>query len=64
MSNELKAKIYDLSEELAAVRSVLQEQVQALVEIASILEVKPDENNDVKLENIIAAAKQLKNEMV
>lgn len=64
MSNELKAKIYDLSEELAAVRSVMQEQVQALVEIAAILEVKPDENNDVKLENIIAAAKQLKNEMV
>lgn len=64
MSNELKAKIYDLSEELAAVRSVMQEQFQALVEIAAILEVKPDENNDVKLENIIAAAKQLKNEMV
>lgn len=64
MSNELKAKIYDLSEELAAVRSVMQEQVQALVEIAAILEVKPDENNNVKLENIIAAAKQLKNEMV
>lgn len=63
MSTELKAKIYDLQEEVTTLKNYLSEQTAVLVEVAQLLGVEPVENN-YSLEDIVAAAREQLNEVV
>ena len=55
MSNELKAKIYDLSEENAALRKALQEAHETLVKVAEKAGVEPSESGNITFEQILEA---------
>lgn len=63
MSVELKAKIYDLQEELETLKLHLSEQTAVLVEVAQLLGVEPVDNN-YTLEDIVAAAREQLHEVV
>lgn len=63
MSTELKAKIYDLQEEVTTLKNYLSEQTAVLVEVANLLGVEPVKNN-YSLEDIVAAAREQLNEVV
>lgn len=55
MSNELKAKIYDLSEENATLRKALQEAHETLVKVAEKVGVEPSESGNITFEQILEA---------
>lgn len=55
MSNELKAKIYDLTEENKALREAIQEAHDTLVKIAGKVGVEPSESGNITLEQILEA---------
>ena len=55
MSNELKAKIYDLTEENKALREALQEAHGTLVKVAGKVGVEPSDSDNITLEQILEA---------
>lgn len=55
MSNELKAKIYDLTEENKALREALQEAHDTLAKIAGKVGVEPSESGNITFEQILEA---------
>lgn len=59
MSQELKAEIYDLRQELTKAQNLVQVYGEALGGISQLLAVQPTEEGTVELQDIVKAVQKL-----
>ncbi len=59
MSQELKAEIYDLRQELTKAQNLVQTYGEALGGISQLLAVQPTEEGTVELQDIVKAVQKL-----
>lgn len=59
MSQELKAEIYDLRQELTKAQNLVQAYSEALGGISQLLAVQPTEEGTVELQDIVKAVQKL-----
>ena len=64
MSQELKAKLYDVQEELKLAQDVVQSYSHYLMKIANLLNVEPNEQGVIDLKNIVEAVTVLTSDAV
>ena len=60
MTTELKARVLDLQDENSQLREALKKAQETLLVVAGNLGVKPDEQNQITLEVILAASEKFK----
>lgn len=59
MSQELKAEIYDLRQELTKAQNLVQAYSETLGVISQLLAVQPTEEGTVELQDIVKAVQKL-----
>lgn len=59
MSQELKAEIYDLRQELTKAQNLVQAYSETLGGISQLLAVQPTEEGTVELQDIVKAVQKL-----
>ena len=64
MSQELKAKLYDVQEELKLAQDVVQSYSNCLMKIANLLKVEPNEQGVIDLEDIVKTVTVLTSDAV
>ena len=64
MSNDLKAEIYDLRQELTKAQDVVQSYSHCLMKIANLLKVEPNEQGVIDLEDIVKTVTVLTSDAV